>query len=42
MLVRKKKETQIFVGHLLQDFNVHLGKHDFSEENACGDISFIH
>lgn len=42
MLVRKKKQSQIFGRHLLQDFNVNLGKHDSSEESAWGDISFIY
>lgn len=34
MLVKKKKQLHIWGGHLLQYFNVNLGKHDACEENA--------
>lgn len=34
MLVKMKKQSHIFKGHLLQNFNVNLGKYDSREENA--------
>lgn len=37
-----KKQSHVFKGHLLQTFNVNLGKYDSHEENAWGDMSFIH